>query len=94
VPAPEGHSYHVEVSARASKDFEALDAEALEAVHQALDTLETEPRPRGLRRRKAAHHYSLGVGLYRILYTVDEQARLITIQRIRPRRSRPPHPGA
>jgi mRNA-degrading endonuclease RelE of RelBE toxin-antitoxin system len=82
---PEGLIYHVEISAKASEDFGALDPEALEAIHQALDALETAPRPPGARRRTAPGHYSLRVGLHRILYAVDEEARLITIQRLRHR---------
>ena len=81
----EGPTYHVEISAKASEDFGALDPSALEAVHQALDTLETDPRPRGARRRTAPGHYSLRAGLHRVLYAVDEEARLITIQRLRRR---------
>jgi mRNA interferase RelE/StbE len=90
---PEGPAYHVEISAKASEDFGALDPEALEAVHQALDTLETDPRPPGARRRTAPGHYSLRAGRHRILYTVDEEARLITIQRIRRRPAREPGEG-
>ena len=81
----EGPTYHVEISAKASEDFGALDPNALEAVHQALDALETDPRPPGARRRTAPGHYSLGAGLHRVLYAVDEEARLITIQRLRRR---------
>ena len=84
---PEGPAYHVEISAKASADFGALDPEALEAIHQALDTLEKDPRPPGARRRTAPAHYSLGAGFHRVLYAVDEEARLITIQRLH---SRPP----
>ena len=82
---PEGPAYHVEISAKASEDFGALDPNALEAIHQALDTLETDPHPPGARRRAAPGHYSLRAALHRILYAVDEEARLITIQRIRRR---------
>jgi mRNA-degrading endonuclease RelE of RelBE toxin-antitoxin system len=82
---PEGPTYHVEISAKAAEDFGALDSEALWAIHRALDTLERKPRPPGCRRRTAPGDYSLRVGLHRILYAVDEEARLITIQRIRPR---------
>jgi mRNA interferase RelE/StbE len=85
IEPPEGPAYHVEISAKAREDFAALDPSALEAVHQALDALETDPRPPGVRRRTAPEHYSLRAGLYRVLYTVDEEARLITIQRIRRR---------
>jgi mRNA-degrading endonuclease RelE of RelBE toxin-antitoxin system len=82
---PEGPTYHVEISAKASEDFGALDREALDAVHQALDALETAPRPPGARRRTAPGRYSLRAGLHRILYAVDKGAHLITIQRIRRR---------
>jgi mRNA interferase RelE/StbE len=90
---PEGPAYHVEISAKASEDFGALDPEALEAIHQALDALETDPRPPGVRRRTAPGHYSLGAGFHRILYAVDEEARLITIERIRRRPARKPTRG-
>jgi mRNA-degrading endonuclease RelE of RelBE toxin-antitoxin system len=85
---PEGPIYHVEISAKAAEDFGTLDPSALEAVHQALDALEMDPRPPGVRRRTAPGHYSLRAGLCRVLYAVDEDARLITIQRIRRRRPR------
>jgi len=85
----QGATYHVEISAKAHADFGALDSEALWAVHGALDALDTDPRPPGARRRTAPGHYSLGVGLHRILYAVDEEARLITVQRIRPRQRTP-----
>jgi mRNA-degrading endonuclease RelE of RelBE toxin-antitoxin system len=87
---PEGPAYHVEISAKASADFGALDPEALEAIHQALDTLEMHPQPPGARRRTAPGRYSLRAGLHRILYAVDEEARLVTVERIRRRRAREP----
>jgi len=90
---PEGPTYHVEISAKASEDFGALDPEALEVIHQALDTLETDPRPPGARRRTAPGRYSLRAGLHRVLYAVDEEARLITIERIRPHPARKPPRG-
>jgi mRNA-degrading endonuclease RelE of RelBE toxin-antitoxin system len=84
VEPPKRPVYHVEISAKASADFAGLDPHALEAIHQALDALEMDPRPRGARRRTAPDHFSLSAGLHRILYAVDEEVRLITIHRIRP----------
>jgi mRNA-degrading endonuclease RelE of RelBE toxin-antitoxin system len=85
VEPPKRPAYHVEISAKASADFAGLDPDALEAIHQALDALEMDPRPRGARRRTAPGHFSLGAGPLRILFAVDEEARLITVERIRPR---------
>ena len=96
--------YYVEISEKASQDLEALaDAvrdvvdgpralaeEALDAVHDALDALETNPRPPGARRRSTPGHYSLRIGRYRVHYAVDDQARLITVQRIIRHRRRSP----
>jgi mRNA-degrading endonuclease RelE of RelBE toxin-antitoxin system len=89
----EGPAYHVEISAKASEDFGTLDPEALEAIHQALDTLEKDPRPPGARRRTASGCYSLRAGRHCILYAVDKEARLITIERIRRRPARKPTQG-
>ena len=100
----QGPVYHVEISERASRDLGALAGEALDAprdlldgqadkaldvVHNALDALETDPRPAWARRRSAPDHYSLRAGLCRIHYAVDDKARLITIQRIILPRPRP-----
>ena len=78
-------TYYVEISAKASADFAALDSNALWATYRAVDSLKTDPRPPDVRRRTAPGHYSLRVGLDCILYAVDEEARLITIQRLRRR---------
>jgi mRNA-degrading endonuclease RelE of RelBE toxin-antitoxin system len=86
-----GRAYFVEIGAKASEDFAALDPEALELVHKALDELETNPRPAGARHRKAPSHYGLRVGACRILYAVSDESRLITLQRIRYGALRGPH---
>lgn len=81
-----GRAYFVEIGAKASEDLAALDPEALELVHEALDELETNPRPAGARHRKAPGHYSLRAGPCHILYAVNDESRLITVERIRPLR--------
>jgi mRNA-degrading endonuclease RelE of RelBE toxin-antitoxin system len=101
----QGPAYYVEISEKASQDLEALAGEArdlldglrtpadeaLDTIHDALDALETNPRPPGARRRSAPGHYSLRVGPHRVHYAIDEEARLITVQRIiRDRRRRSP----
>jgi len=97
--------YYVEISEKASQDLEALAGEvrdvvdgpralaeeALDAVHDALDALETNSRPPGARRRSTPGDYSLRVGPHRVHYALDAEARLVTVQRIiRDRRRRSP----
>ena len=101
----QGPAYYVEISEKASQDLEtlagevrdvvdgprALAEEALDAVHDALDALETNSRPPGARRRSTPGHYSLRVGPHKVHYALDAEARLVTVQRIiRDRRRRSP----
>ena len=80
----QGPVYYVEISAEASQYLGALENEARDAVHEALDALETDQRPTGARCRSEAGHYALRAGQHQILYAVDQEARLITVERIIP----------
>jgi hypothetical protein len=80
----QGPIYYVKISAEASQDLGALAHEALDAVHEALDALETDQRPAGACCRSEAGHYVLPAGEHQILYAVDQEAQLITVERIIP----------
>ena len=89
----QGPIYYVELSAEASQDLGALDDEALDVAHEALDALETDQRPAGARPGALPCHYVLHAGEHQILYAVDQEARLITVERIIPHDPRGPEPG-
>jgi mRNA-degrading endonuclease RelE of RelBE toxin-antitoxin system len=80
----QGPIYYVKISAEASRDLGALAHEALDAVHEALDALETDQRPAGARPGALPCHYVLHAGEHQILYAVDQEARRITVERIIP----------
>jgi mRNA interferase RelE/StbE len=80
-------SYAVELEGSAERDLKRLPREVLRAVDAKLLALAREPRPPGCRKlvgREGAA-WRVRVGSYRILYTVDDAARVVRVYRIRPR---------
>ena len=52
-----------------------------------VDSLATDPFPRGTSKLSGAEHlYRVRVGDYRIIYSVDDQAKLIFVHYVRHRR--------
>jgi mRNA interferase RelE/StbE len=94
IPPNEGNRYLVELSTKATQDLRGLDRAALEEIHRALDRLEMNPRLPGARSLTTPVHYSIAVGSFRVLYLVDDDARLVTVERIRRRLSRSRRQGA
>lgn len=78
--------YTVELETRAKREFLRLPAEVQERITDALDDLESNPRPPGAKRLGGAEGYRLRKGDYRVLYTADDKARLVRVYRIGHRR--------
>ncbi|TET69455.1 MAG: type II toxin-antitoxin system RelE/ParE family toxin [Candidatus Zixiibacteriota bacterium] len=49
-------------------------------------TLSQEPRPRGVRKLSDREYYRIRVGKYRILYTINDDDKVVTIYRVDPRK--------
>ena len=79
--------YEIEFAASAAKEFRALEREIKRRVAAAIDALGQEPRPVGSRKLRGHQHlYRIRVSAYRVVYEIDDQARLIRVTRIRHRR--------
>ena len=78
--------YRIDLSRRAEKDLDRLPARGAARVIAALRGLAAEPRPRGASKLVAVEGYRVRLGEYRIIYDVDDAARLVTVYRIRHRR--------
>lgn len=79
--------YNVEFFNSAAKEFRALPSDIKTRVGGAIDALEQDPRPLGV--RKLAGHtnlYRIRVGLYRVIYEINDKERLIRVTRVRHRR--------
>lgn len=57
-----------------------------ERVNVAIDALAEDPRPRGATKLAGRDDYRIRVGDYRVVYAVDDAARLVIVARIAHRR--------
>lgn len=79
--------YAVELTRSAKKDVLALDDDTYERVSEAISELRHNLRPtdaRKLRGREDA--WRIRIGEYRIVYTVDDAQRTVSIFRVKHRR--------
>lgn len=78
--------YNVRITRQAMKDIADLPKGYARLVSQHIEGLAQNSHPPDSKRLKAELTFSLRVGMYRILYEVDDQARVVTIFRIKHRR--------
>jgi mRNA interferase RelE/StbE len=80
-------SYLVEVKPSARKELEALPDVALLRVIRKLESLALTPRPAGCRKLKGyKDHWRVRIGDWRVLYIIDDAAKLVSVTRIAHRR--------
>ena len=81
-------NYQVLLEGRAQKELEALPGVILKRVDVKLQALAKDPRPPGATKLqgKEGQGWRIRVGDYRILYTVDDTARVVGVYRIKHRR--------
>lgn len=78
--------YSVRILRRAIKDIADLPKEYARLIAEHIDRLEEDPRPPGAKKLRGTTAYSLRVGVYRILYDIDDNARMVTVYRVKHRR--------
>jgi mRNA interferase RelE/StbE len=78
--------YELRFARAARRELEALDTAMVQRLFSAIERLAQDPRPRGCRKIQGADNlWRIRVGDYRVLYTIDDQARLLDILAIRHR---------
>jgi len=79
--------YQVHIAPAAQREFKRLPSEVVRKVDTAMLDFERNPRPHGCTKLEGSEHeYRVRVGDYRILYVIDDKARLVTIAHVRHRR--------
>ena len=78
--------YEVELRRRAQRALDKLPKTDFEAVVEAVKELAQTPRPRGIEKVKTAGLWRIRQGDYRIIYSIDDNQRLVTVVRIGHRR--------
>jgi mRNA interferase RelE/StbE len=80
-------AYRLEDTAAARRDLQVLPRDILIRIEVRLQALAETPRPRGVERVQGTQGgLRVRVGVYRIFYTVDDTAQVMTIGRVWHRR--------
>jgi len=75
--------YSVEVKPAARTELEALPESVLARVLRKMDSLRSAPRPAGCKKLKGyKDQWRVRVGDWRVVYTIDDAAKLVSVTRI------------
>lgn len=73
-------AYSIDIRPRARRALRELDPPVRRTLGKAIEDLTNDPRPPGVRALKGYRPYlRVQVGTYRVIYSVDDQARVVTI---------------
>ena len=79
--------YRVLLEHAAEKDLGRLSSEVHDRVIAAIQKLAANPRPPGCRKLAGSKNdWRIRVGDYRIIYEIEDQARVLRVNRVRHRR--------
>ena len=76
-------TYQVVIERKAEKESEKIPSAYRRAIDKAILSLASNPRPRNAQKLTDRDGYRIRVGAYRILYIIDEEAKLVVVYRIK-----------
>jgi len=80
-------AYTIDIRSRARRSLRQLDTPARKAIASVIDSLASEPRPADVTALKGHRPWlRTRIGDYRIIFAVDDSARLVTVAAIGHRR--------
>ena len=79
-------TYRLEIKRSAEREIRGLSKDVASRIVDAIRGLGTEPRGPGSRKLAGAEGYRIRVGAYRILYSIDDAARVVTVVAVGHRR--------
>jgi mRNA interferase RelE/StbE len=78
--------YEISIRRNAVKDLSNIASQYQSLISEHINGLAENPRPHDAKKLKIDAGYSLRVGVYRILYEIDDASKKITIFRIKHRK--------
>ncbi len=78
--------YRIILENRAEKEIQALPNQVIQAVYDSIKELRNNPRPNGVKKLMGQDGWRVRVQDYRILYTINDKSRLVTIYRVKHRK--------
>jgi len=79
-------SYSVRIKRSAAKELAAIPLKDLKRVVARIQSLGHDPRPNGSERLSGADRYRIRQGDYRVVYAVDDTARVVEVVKVGHRR--------
>lgn len=80
-------SYRISLKRSAEKDLQRLSPEVASRIVNAIDSLGSDPRPRGYAQLKGQRdRCRIRIGDYRVLYSIDDRNHEVTVSGIGHRR--------
>jgi mRNA interferase RelE/StbE len=76
-------SYKIIIEKKACKEAEKIPTKYRASVDKAILSLTPNPRPYGSKKLTEKEGYRIRVGDYRILYTIDDEAKVVVVYRIK-----------
>lgn len=76
-------TYKVVIERKAEKEAEKIPIKYRSAIDRAILSLASNPRPYGSKKLTEKEGYRIRAGNYRILYTIDDAAKVVVIYRIK-----------
>ncbi len=77
--------YSLRILRRAVKDLADLPKDYIRLVSEHIERLAHNPRPPDAKKLKETNDYSLRIGVYRVLYDIDDGTHIVTIYRVKHR---------
>jgi mRNA interferase RelE/StbE len=75
--------YHVEVETSAAKQIKRLQRHEQQRVMREILALADNPRPTGyIKMTGSVEAYRIRVGVFRVVYVVDDTVRVVTVTRV------------
>lgn len=74
--------YEIEILKAADKSLRLIPSDYRTTIAQTIHDLSTNPRPTSCKKLKDSEFYRIRVGMYRIIYSIQDNALLVVIIRI------------
>ena len=79
--------YFLDIKQSAQKELDALDDALFSRIDRKILALADNPRPAGCKKLKAyIDHWRVRIGDWRVVYIIDDKAKLVSVTRIAHRR--------
>ena len=79
-------SYKLLINRSAAKELEELPLKVRRRIASKVDALRAEPRPSGVEKLSGQEKYRIRQDDYRVLYSIDDNTRTVTVVKIDHRR--------